>query len=198
MLLTPQAAANHQRSKPARNSYQSPTHLQRGDEYRDIPIGSGEGLAELYMGVEHRRTGDVYGPRANKAGQPKTEQVRCKVRDNAFLYVDEGQALMQQGKRLGTVVFPTLRTAWDGGTLGQANAREETTRHIPEGTYSMGLVIGSQEDTVQELLKEATAGTPQRFIWCWAGDPTVSDDQPDWPGELSLNDEALQPRTIFP
>jgi hypothetical protein len=165
-----------------------PTDLARGDAYRDsIPLGSGEGLAELYMGTRNEPTGEVYGPRANKAGQPKTVPVRSKVRDNAFLYVDEGQSLIQQGKRQGNIVLPSIRTAWDGGTLGQANAREETTRHIPDGSYSMGLVIGFQENTVQELLADATAGTPQRFIWCWATDPAVPDERPEWPGTLNID-----------
>jgi hypothetical protein len=164
-----------------------PPSLSMGDRYRDgMGLGSGEGLAEIYMGMETVSTGDEYqsGPRK---GQPKTKEVRAKVRDNAFLYVDEGQALMEQGKRQGNTIFPTLRSAWDGATLGQANARMDTTRHIPEGSYSMGLAIGFQEDTCQDLLADSTAGTPQRLVWCWATDPEIPDERPEWPGDLSID-----------
>ena len=49
----------------------------------------------------------------------------AKVRDNAFVYVDEGQTLNQQGKRQGNIVLPTIRSAWNGETLGQSNAERK-------------------------------------------------------------------------
>ena len=75
------------------------------------------------MGVVHRETGEVYGPKAKKAGQKITVPERAKVRDNAFVYIDEGQTLNQQGKRQGNIVLPTIRSAFNGETLGQSNAR---------------------------------------------------------------------------
>ena len=64
----------------------------------------------------------------------------------------KGQTLNQQGKRQGNIVLPTIRSAWNGETLGQSNAQEETTRHVPAGSYSLGMVIGYQKDTAQEML----------------------------------------------
>lgn len=144
------------------------------------------------MGTVQVETGEVYGEKAQKAGQPKTKPSREKVRDNAFIYVDEGQTLSQQGQRLGSTIYSSLRTAWTGETLGQANAREDTTRHVPDGSYSLGLVIGYQENTAQQILGDATAGTPQRFAFCWTDDPSIPDEPPDHPGALPLDLDAWQ------
>jgi hypothetical protein len=87
---------------------------------------------------------------------------------------------------------------WIGETLGQANAREETTRHVPDGSYSLGIVIGYQKDTAQDLLKDAAPGTPQRFLWCAATDPTVPDIAPEHPGFLKdVGIEAEETETVF-
>jgi hypothetical protein len=101
--------------------------------------------------------------------------------------VDEGQTLNQQGKRQGNIVLPTIRSAWNGETLGQSNAREETTRHVPAGSYSLGMVIGYQKDTAQELLGDTAPGTPQRFVMCSATDPTVPLEPPEHPGYLDVS-----------
>jgi hypothetical protein len=153
--------------------------------FRDsMGIGSGEGLAELYMGMEEYDTGAVYGPKAIKAGQPVLKERRAKVRDNAFVYVDEGQTLNGMNKRQGNIVLPVIRTAWTGDSLGQANAREETTRSVPAGSYSLGMVIGYQKDSAQDLFEGTGLGTPQRFIFCSATDPHVPVQPPDHPGYM--------------
>jgi Bifunctional DNA primase/polymerase, N-terminal len=154
------------------------------DLFRDsIGIGSGEGLAELYMGW--RFEDDTARP-LKKDGTYYKIKVKRKLRDNAFVYVDEGQTLNQQGKRQGNIVLPTIRSAWNGETLGQSNAREETTRHVPAGSYSLGMVIGYQKDTAQELLGDTAPGTPQRFLFGSATDPTVPLDPPEHPGYLEV------------
>jgi hypothetical protein len=106
------------------------------------------------------------------------------------VYVDEGQTLNQQGMRQGNIVLPTIRSAFNGETLGQANASEETTRHVPERSYSLGMVIGYQKDTAQDLLLDVAPGTPQRFIMCSATDPSVPLDPPEHPGYLDLDLDA--------
>jgi hypothetical protein len=128
-----------------------------------------------------------YSRAPKKDGTYYKKRVKEKVRDNAFVYVDEGQTLNQQGKRQGNIVLPTIRSAWNGETLGQSNAQEETTRHIPAGSYSLGMVIGYQKDTAQELLGDTAPGTPQRFVMCSATDPTVPLEPPEHPGYLDVS-----------
>jgi hypothetical protein len=182
----------------------TPCHLQPAPDgtvrFRDgLPIGSGEGLAEAYMGTVARPIPDQY----KRNGDPKTEKVRAQIRHNAFVYVDEGEALTRMSERSGATIGPTLRSAWTGALLGQANAREETTRILPARSYSLGVLIGFQRHTCRPLLADMTAGTPQRFVWCSAIDTTVPAQPPDHPGALhvSLTDVTGEPRTgtiVFP
>lgn len=141
----------------------------------DQTLGSGEGLAELYMGTVEEE-GD----------NGKKIKVRRQVRYNAFVYGDEGAALTAMMERKGATLPEAIRRAWTGGALGQANASAERTRVIPAGNYRLGLVIGFQPELAGHLLADATAGTPQRFLWASATDPNIPDDLPEWPGPLEI------------
>lgn len=153
-------------------------------DFRDgLPIGSGEGLAEVFMGVVEEETGEV----KKKGGTetPVTVMVRKQVRHNAFFYVDEGATITRLMKeRSGSTLGETLRSAAVGQTLGQTNASKDTSRYIPSGSYSMGLLVGFQPETAAPLFEEVAEGTPQRFVWVQVIDPSVPDVQPEWPGEL--------------
>lgn len=169
----------------ARELVDTPTHLTHtGDDGRPVfwdglPLGSGEGMAEAFMGTVHRETGEV-----DKRGIPKTERVRAQVRHNAFFSVDEGEQLTRTSERSGATIGPTIRSAWVGELLGQANATEDRIRIVPAGTYSLGLLVGYQPDTAAPLLADSGPGTPQRFLWCSAHDPTVPTERIEHPGPL--------------
>jgi hypothetical protein len=180
-IVAPSGIGKTEAMRSAQRLLLPPTHLTdlNGetdfDKFRDgVGLGSGEGLAEVYMGTVDRETGEVtrYGP---DKGQPKTKPVRAVVRHNAFLFLDEGESLTKMLERKGATVGQTLRTAWTGAGLGAANAQESTTRWVPEGTYSMGLLIGWQPRAAQALISEVSGGTPQRFLWLSGVDPSVPD-----------------------
>ncbi|MFE4697144.1 hypothetical protein ACFRIC_08640 [Streptomyces sp. NPDC056738] len=158
-----------------------------GLDIRDgLPIGSGEGLAEVFMGMVEEATGEI---RKGRGGTetPVTIQVRKQVRHHAFFYVDEGASLTRLMKeRSGSTLGETLRSAAVGQTLGQTNASKDTSRYIPSGSYSMGMLVGFQPETAAPLFEEVAEGTPQRFVWFQVLDPAVPDIQPGWPGELGL------------
>jgi hypothetical protein len=158
-----------------------------GLDIRDgLPIGSGEGLAEVFMGVVEEETGEI---RKGRGGieTPVTVQVRKQVRHHAFFYIDEGSSLTRLMKeRSGSTLGETLRSAAVGQTLGQTNASKDTSRYIPSGSYSMGLLIGFQPETVAPLFEEVAEGTPQRFVWVQVIDPAIPDVPPEWPGELRV------------
>jgi hypothetical protein len=163
-------------------------------DFRDgLPIGSGEGLAEVFMGVVEEETGEV----KKKGGTetPVTVTVRRQVRHNAFFYVDEGATITRLMKeRSGSTLGETLRSAAVGQTLGQTNASKDTSRYIPSGSYSMGLLVGFQPETAAPLFEEVAEGTPQRFVWVQVIDPSIPDRQPPWPGELhAWKDAATAP-----
>lgn len=148
------------------------------DEY---PLGSGEGVAEAYMGEAMEPTGDM-----DKNGAAKMVKVRKMVRHNVLFHSDEGNALNKLIERAGSTVGETLRSAWSGETIGQKNGRVETTRTVPARSYAAGLVIGYQPKTVLPLLADVEAGTPQRFLFCWSVDTSIPPRSARvlWPGEM--------------
>ncbi|MFE2017563.1 hypothetical protein ACFW9O_05835 [Streptomyces sp. NPDC059499] len=154
-------------------------------DFRDgLPIGSGEGMAEVFMGTIEEETGEIHkgGP---KKGDPVTATVRAQVRHNAFFYIDEGASLTRLMKeRTGSTLGETLRSAAVGQTLGQTNASKDNSRYIPGGSYSMGLLVGFQPETAAPLFDDTAEGTPQRFLWGVVTDPSIPDEPVDWPGEL--------------
>ncbi|MFQ6212468.1 hypothetical protein ACLMMQ_29940, partial [Bacillus mobilis] len=188
-LIAPSGQGKTEAMRTAHRLVLPPRHLSRldgtpdPDLFRDgIGLGTGEGMAEAYMGWVQRETGEL-----DRKGEPKTEKVRAQVRHNAFFYVDEGQTLTKMMKeRQGATVGMAIRTAWTGGALGQANAREENTRFLPDGSYSMGLLIGYQPNVAQDLLADGGPGTPQRFLWLSAIDPNIPDEPVPVPDPIRL------------
>jgi hypothetical protein len=153
----------------------------------DMPLGTGEGIAEAFMGSAKRPALDDKGePLLMRDGQtPKLESVRTQVLHNLLVHADEGEAMAKLVERSGSTIGETLRRAWVGETIGQSNGRAETTRIIHGGRYSLGLVVGFQEETAQPLLADEAAGTPQRFLWCWVVDPSMTGDDTGSPGPLT-------------
>ncbi|MFJ3834488.1 hypothetical protein ACIPY6_03105 [Streptomyces sp. NPDC090054] len=154
------------------------------DDFRDgLPIGTGEGIAEAFMGTVDEATGELHQKGPYK-GDPVMAKVRKQTRHNAFFYVDEGQTLAKLAERSGSILGETLRRAAIGEALGQTNASEERTRYIAPGSYSLGLLAGFQPSIATVLLADAHTGTPQRFYWGWADDPSIPDEPPAWPGPI--------------
>jgi hypothetical protein len=125
-------------------------------------VGSGEGIAELFMG-------EVPTGEHNGKGEPVMK--RGQAWHNAFVTIDEGEVLTKLGERSGATLGITLRSAAMGKALGQALATKERTRHV-EG-YALGLVAAFQPEMVRPLLAEEPQGTPQRFLFVSAVDPSV-------------------------
>lgn len=148
----------------------------------EFPLGSGEGIAESYMGEALEGTGVM----DQKTGDEKQAKVRKQVRHNVLFHSDEGASLTKLIERSGSTVGETLRSAWSGESIGQKNGRAETTRTVPARAYAAGLLIGFQPTTALPMLADVDAGTPQRFLWCWAVDPTIPARaaRVQWPGEM--------------
>jgi hypothetical protein len=162
-------------SSLSRSMYAAPPTL---DFLDGVPLGSGEGVAEAYMGwVLHDipNTETKSGPRK---GLPQREKVREQVRRNAFYFADEGQMFTKLQERSGSTLSEVIRTAWYGGTIGNTNADSERNRIIREGDYSMGMFIGFQPETAAPLLADIATGTTQRFLYCSTIDPGIPESPP--------------------
>lgn len=147
-----------------------------------LPLGTGEGMAEAYMGTIAEDTGQV-----DSRGRAKREKRRAQVRRHAFFQLDEGESLVRMGERSGATIGPTIRSAWVGELLGQANASEDRNRVLPASSYSLGLLIGFQPATAGPLLADAGPGTPQRFAWVAARDPHIPEHRTAHPGQLQVD-----------
>ncbi len=154
-------------------------------ELIDIPIGSGEGLADAYMGTVEED--DL------ESEKPRKKRVKRQVHYNVFVYVDEGEQLTKQAERSGTTIMTMIRSAFSGETLGQKNAREETTRIVERQNYRLAMVIGYQPEKAAALLRddESVGGTPQRFVWGSATDQSIPP-----PGKLPSDPGPLHWRPL--
>jgi hypothetical protein len=165
----------------------------------DLPepssLSTGEGAIEAFYGKV--LTEQVQLP--DKNGEPRPAKLvwmRQRVRDNVMFYLDEGEVFFRQLDRPGNVVAPILRSLWSGGTVGQANASEETRRSLDAGTYSAGLIVGLQPDISGRLLADTSTGTAQRFVWVAARDRYLVDDAPVWTTALPIAPLQWTPPTL--
>ena len=161
----------------------------RRDLAVDLPLGSGEGLVEIF----HETV-------LEDDGKGRQVKVRRRTKTGALLTLDEGQALTELAGRKGSTLLPTLRSAWSGATLGQTNARDETRRILEAGTYRLALLVGFQAAAAGALLGDWETGTPQRFVLFNATDPSIPDQPPNVPTDPVLarvpHTAAGQPITV--
>ena len=158
----------------------------------NAPLGSGEGTIEAFFEMVAEEGDD---------GKKRMEKRQTTF---AGLFVsDEIDQLAQQASRSGSTLMPTLRSAWSGGLLGQTNATGERNRRLNGHTYRFVLVVGVQPDKAAGLLDDAAGGTPQRFAWFNAVDPSIPEpgQRPDWPGPIRwanphLLDDGLEVITL--
>lgn len=148
----------------------------------DLPMGSGEGLIESFF--EWVTEEDENG---------KSRKAKKQTKSASMIYLDEGQALAEMGGRKGATLLPTLRSAWSGTMIGQANASQDTHRVLRAHKYRMAIIVGFQLEYAAGLIDDAPGGTPQRFVFASAVDPSIPDDPPPWPGQLTLDTPAITP-----
>jgi hypothetical protein len=137
-----------------------------------LPVGSGEGFVEcLFDWVTEEEDG-------------KKIKVKKQTRYAAIFHIDEGTILGDLGQRSGSTIMPTLRSAFTHDTLGSTNASAERKRLLRGHEYVYGVTMGIQPEKAGDLLGDKAAGTPQRFLWLMATDPTIPDADLPWPGPL--------------
>lgn len=130
-------------------------------------VGSGEGIAH---GYKHREKGEL---------------VWNDDRHAVLFSVPEIDSLAAQGDRKGATLMPQLRSGWTGEQLGFGYA-DPTKRLIVEAhEYRLCLVAGIQPARAGCLLDDSDGGTPQRFLWLPATDPTAPNIEPEAPAPIS-------------
>lgn len=140
-------------------------YIQVPGEAGRKPLGSGEGIAMSFL-----------EPDPNHVGRGPKPLVRNMVLGFVF-DVDEITSLGELSSRDGATIQSTLRTAWSGGQLGQTNASVDRIRLVDADTYRVAMVCGVQPRRSQVLFREDGSGSPQRFVWLPAIDPTMEYDE---------------------
>jgi len=135
------------------------------------PIGSGEGIAATYVGMEGNKADGEYQHRS------------------AMFYCDEGSAFAKLESRVGSLFASQLRSAAHGAMIGQQNGNKATTRTVGAHEYRMVFVIGFQPTNAGPFIANDSEGTPQRLIWATPFDPEhvlPPGELPAWPGQLLI------------
>ena len=145
--------------------------IDRKDIRDPLLPGSGEGIIDDYFEMVAEENADG-----------KKELVKKQTQVGAFMFVDEGETLLAQNDRKGATIMQTLRSAWMGGALGQANATQERKRFLPAHNYRLCTVVGFQLHNAAMLINDGGGGTPQRFWFVNATDPAVC--RQEWPGPI--------------
>jgi hypothetical protein len=139
----------------------------REDVYEG-PLGSGEGVAELFFKWEWEPD-----PETGKRVKVRRQSIKA-----ALLRLDEGEALTRMMERAGATIMPTLRSAYSGELIGATNAKEENRRILAAHSYRLVVMVGLQGSVAAMLLADALTGTPQRFVFFHANDPSIPDLAP--------------------
>lgn len=124
----------------------------REDAFVELPLSTGEGISEAFLGFVKDEKGEYH---------------RKRARNHALFSVDEGAKLHKLSERKGATIFETIRSGIMGVQLGEANASAKA-RRIVEPPYHAGFLIGYQPSTIQPLLAMHEDGTPARFLFASA------------------------------
>jgi len=153
-----------------------------------VPLGSGEGMCHIYMKPPPKLTA------RRRKGQPDEDSEAIglaagpdepiQYRTRALVTIAEIDTLGALGQRQGSTLGGQLRQAWSGQQLGFYYATSEKRLLVPEHAYRMCIVAGVQPGRAGALLSETDGGTPQRFLWLPAMDPTIVRDAPPTPAPL--------------
>ncbi|UGQ39894.1 bifunctional DNA primase/polymerase [Rhodococcus aetherivorans] len=131
-------------------------------------VGSGEGLVDQFATYDAK------------------SKTFVGLRTRVMFTVDEVETLTAQGARSGSTLFPTLRLAWTGDSLGFANRDKAKAVPVEAHRYRLPMIVGVQPGKAQPLLDDADGGTPQRFLWMPTADPDAPDVEPAEPEPITV------------
>ncbi|WP_019513442.1 MULTISPECIES: hypothetical protein [Mycobacteriaceae] len=131
----------------------------------ELPIGSGEGIAETFT----------------LRGKESSDNERVT---NAIFNCPEIDILTGLESRQGSTILGTLKSFAMGEQLGSTNASKANSRNVPAHSYRGCLSVGAQPGHTGVIFNDVTGGTPQRLLWALTIDPTM-------PAEPTADPEPL-------
>ncbi|OBG87587.1 hypothetical protein A5699_02100 [Mycobacterium sp. E802] len=124
---------------------------------KELPIGSGEGIAETFT----------------MRGKESEDNERIT---NAIFNCPEIDILTGLESRQGSTILGTLKAFAMGEQLGSTNASKANSRNVPAHSYRGCLSVSAQPGHTGVIFNDATGGTPQRFLWALTIDPDMPDN----------------------
>ena len=156
------------------------------------PIGTGEGMAEAYMGEVSISPPGSEDDDSPKRGRPMKKRVQ--INHNGLFHSDESQHILNELRKGESILGGTIRQGWCGEQLGKFNAHDENRRIVTQDNYSMGITLVMQPSVLEIILDPGSVdvGTPQRFIYVSATEPRLTEeDNFAWPGDLDFDESVL-------
>lgn len=145
---------------------------------------SGEGMAALFA---KREMDDEQGESLLKCINPR-----------ALLSIPEVTALGGAASRSGSILVPTLTSAFSGEQLGGWNKSETNRLLVPELGYRVVVITGVQPANLDVLMRESGTGLPQRFFYAYVRDYDAPENAPVKPAERLLCDVDALPDDLPP
>lgn len=131
-----------------------------GTPGQDMPVGTGQGMVETYFAYKE----------LDSVGRGKGPKER--IHYGSFFTLDESEDL---GNETYRTAWSTMQTMFTGGNPGKSNAAAENRRSLKAGSYSAGVALALQPEVTKMLLDRAKFGTPQRFVFTFAGERNAPD-----------------------
>lgn len=129
----------------------------------DVPLGSGEGMAEAFISEIE------IPPPPDAPAKAKANRERMQTKSRIHFTVDEGASLTKLLSRESATLGPTLRAAFTGEPLGNANADHSRNRRVEN--YTVSLSINLTPGIATDIAAHAETGLPQRVLWFSGRDP---------------------------
>ncbi|GAB4944515.1 hypothetical protein MAHJHV49_22940 [Mycobacterium avium subsp. hominissuis] len=120
----------------------------------ELPIGSGEGIAETFT----------------LRGKESEDNERITA---AIFNCSEIDILTGLESRQGSTILGTLKAFAMGEQFGSTNATKGNSRNVPAHSYRGCLSVGAQPGHTGVIFNDVTGGTPQRFLWALTIDPLM-------------------------
>lgn len=135
-------------------------------EITELPIGSGEGIAETFT----------------LRGKESEDNERIT---SAIFNCPEIDILTGLESRQGSTILGTLKAFAMGEQFGSTNASKANSRNVPAHSYRGCLSVSAQPGHTGVIFSDTSGGTPQRFLWALTIDPDMPDDPGSDPAPLN-------------
>lgn len=146
--------------------------LLPGNGIHVAPAGSGEGLAKQYAYVT-----------TPKGSPPQV----VREREAVMFSISEVDTLTAISERSGSTIMSCIRSAFSGEEVGFSYADPRKRILLGDQNYRLTMVVGVQPMRADRILDDSDGGTPQRFLWLPAIDPSIPDEPVDEPDILRVD-----------